>query len=204
MAVTATDTGSQGVNLSDTILQAVVQKRINNGTFPADANAIYHVLMSSKVNETSGFCNAYCDFHSHMTVGSTDIQYSFIGNPVHCSAQGGVADCEGLSSNYTQSPQQRSRCRRHYFGDRARHHVSCGQWVGSECDDGRQELLDPGKLDRPRRNQRHGRREVRAQILSPGRNEPRGSMPPCFMAAGSRLSDPHRPRQRLTSRTPAL
>jgi hypothetical protein len=52
VAGTATDAGSQGASLNDTMLQAVVQKWISNGTFPADSNAIYHVLTSSEVNET--------------------------------------------------------------------------------------------------------------------------------------------------------
>jgi hypothetical protein len=39
-----------------------------------------------------------------MSVGGRDIKYSFVGNPVHCVPQGGVADCQGLSSNVNQSP----------------------------------------------------------------------------------------------------
>jgi hypothetical protein len=104
VAGTVTDTGSQGTQLNDSTLQLVVQKWINNGTFPADSNAIYHVLASQEVNETSGWCSIYCGFHNYMTFNGTNIKYTFIGNPAGCTAQGGVRDCEGLSSNYTHSP----------------------------------------------------------------------------------------------------
>jgi Phosphate-induced protein 1 conserved region len=104
LAGTVYDSGSQGASLSDSTLQKVVQKWISNGTFPADSNAIYHVLTSSEVNETSGFCSSYCGFHNHMSYSGKDIKYSFIGNPVHCTAQGGVSDCQGDSHNDSQSP----------------------------------------------------------------------------------------------------
>jgi hypothetical protein len=99
-----TDTGSQGSNLSDTTLQTVVTSAITGGHLPLDTNAIYHVLTSPEVNETSGFCSAYCGFHNHMTVSGKDVKYSFIGDPVHCTAQGGVADCNADANNITQSP----------------------------------------------------------------------------------------------------
>lgn len=104
LAGEATDTGSQGVNLTDSSLQLVVQKWIGNGTFPSDTNAVYHVLTSPEVNETSGFCSAYCGFHNHMTYNGADIKYTFVGDPIHCTAQGGVADCQGDANNLTQSP----------------------------------------------------------------------------------------------------
>jgi len=99
-----TDTGSQGSNLNDTTLQKVVKTAISGGHLPMDTNGVYQVLTSSEVNETSGFCSAYCGFHTHMTVGGKDVKYAFIGNPVHCTAQGGVRDCQGDTNNYTKSP----------------------------------------------------------------------------------------------------
>jgi hypothetical protein len=104
VAGTVSDAGSQGVNLTDASLQLVVKKWIANRTFPLDPNGIYLVLTSQEVNETSGFCTSYCGFHNHMTVNTTDVKYSFIGNPVHCTAQGGVADCQGDANNVSQSP----------------------------------------------------------------------------------------------------
>jgi len=101
---TYTDTGSQGSNLSDSSLQTVVRNAITGGHLPADSNALYLVLTSSEVNETSGFCSQYCGFHNHMSASGKDIKYSFVGNPVHCTAQGGVRDCQGKASNITASP----------------------------------------------------------------------------------------------------
>jgi len=40
VAGVVTDTGSQGTQLSDSLVQAIVQEWINNGTFPADPNGI--------------------------------------------------------------------------------------------------------------------------------------------------------------------
>lgn len=104
LAGTVTDTGSQGSSLSDSSLQLVVQKWIGNATFPADSNGIYHVLASSEVNETSGFCSSYCGFHNYMTYNGVNIKYTFVGNPVHCTSFGGVADCQGDSHNISASP----------------------------------------------------------------------------------------------------
>jgi hypothetical protein len=39
-----------------------------------------------------------------MTFNGTDIKHSFVGNPVHCTAQGGAADCQGDANNISQSP----------------------------------------------------------------------------------------------------
>jgi len=101
---TYTDTGSQGSNLSDTTLQTVVSSAISGGHLPLDPTAIYEVLTSPEVNETSGFCSSYCGFHGHTTISGKDIKYAFIGDPVHCTSYGGVADCQGLSTNITASP----------------------------------------------------------------------------------------------------
>ena len=91
------DAYSQGTNLSDTTLQAVVQLALTNGAFPADANAIYMVLTSQDVNETSGFCTQYCGFHTHATMSGVDIKYAFIGNAARC-----ITTC--ASTNTTISP----------------------------------------------------------------------------------------------------
>jgi hypothetical protein len=104
VAGTVTDTGSQGTQLNDSTLQLVVQKWIGNATFPTDSNALYIVLASQEVNETSGWCTQYCGFHNFMTYNGKSIKYSFIGNPAGCTAEGGVRDCQGLSSNYSKSP----------------------------------------------------------------------------------------------------
>jgi hypothetical protein len=79
----ATDSYSRGTALSDANIQDIVADQISNG-MPADPNAVYFVLTSADVNETSGFCTQYCGWHTHGTIAGVDIKYSFIGNPDRC------------------------------------------------------------------------------------------------------------------------
>jgi hypothetical protein len=78
------DNYSQGSELSDLQIRRVVASAINSGNLPKDSNAVYFVLTSDDVNATSGFCTQYCGWHTHSTIGGTDIKYSFVGNPNHC------------------------------------------------------------------------------------------------------------------------
>jgi len=71
-------------NLTDARLQTTVSNAISSGALPRDANGVYMVLSSSNINETSGFCTQYCGFHTHATLGGTDIKYAFVGNPDRC------------------------------------------------------------------------------------------------------------------------
>jgi hypothetical protein len=86
-----TDAYSQGVNLSDAGVQAVVSKAIASGALPKDTNGVYFVLTSADVFETSGFLTQYCGWHSNGAIGGADIKYSFVGDPgrnmAACSAQ---------------------------------------------------------------------------------------------------------------------
>jgi len=79
-----TDTGSQGTRLSDKKVKTVVTSAISGGHLPSDTNALYFVLSSSNVSETSGFCTRYCGWHTHGTISSSDIKYSFVGNASRC------------------------------------------------------------------------------------------------------------------------
>ena len=78
------DNYSHGTALSDSDIQAVVSSAISSGRLPNDTNAVYFVLTSSDVNETSGFCTQYCGWHTHGTIAGSDIKYSFVGNPDRC------------------------------------------------------------------------------------------------------------------------
>jgi hypothetical protein len=78
------DNYSQGTALSDAGVQTVVAKAISSGALPKDTNAVYFVLTSADVNETSGFCTQYCGWHTHGTIAGSDIKYSFVGNPDRC------------------------------------------------------------------------------------------------------------------------
>jgi FlaG/FlaF family flagellin (archaellin) len=78
------DNYSQGTALTDAKVQSVVNTAITNNSLPKDTNAVYFVLTSSDVNETSGFCTNYCGWHTHGTIGGSDIKYAFIGDPLRC------------------------------------------------------------------------------------------------------------------------
>src|SRR5215831_15194722 len=67
---------SSSKNLTDRSLQTTVSNVITSGALPRDGNGVYMVLTSSNINETSGFCTQYCGFHTHATLGGTDIKYS--------------------------------------------------------------------------------------------------------------------------------
>ena len=89
----ANDNYSQGTALSDASIITIVSTAITNG-LAKDANGVYFVLTSSDVNETSGFCTAYCGWHNHTTISGTDIKYAFVGNPDRCPSA-----CEAQSAS---------------------------------------------------------------------------------------------------------
>lgn len=81
-----TNNYSNGTRLSDSAIKSIVSGAITSGALPKDTNGIYFVLTSSDVRETSGFCTQYCGWHTHGTISSSDIKYSFVGNPDRCSS----------------------------------------------------------------------------------------------------------------------
>jgi hypothetical protein len=101
-----TDNYSRGTALADADITAIVSGAISNGSLPVDANAVYFVLTSADVTETSGFCTSYCGWHTHGTISGQDIKYSFVGNPdqcpTACEAQtigpNGNAGADGMAS----------------------------------------------------------------------------------------------------------
>ena len=84
LAGSTDDSYSQGTALSDSQIQTVVSSAITSGKLPKDTNAVYFVLTSADVTATSGFCTQYCGWHTHGTIGGSDIKYSFVGNPDRC------------------------------------------------------------------------------------------------------------------------
>ncbi len=93
---TTTDSYSRGTSLTDANIQSVVADAINSGRLPKDTNGVYFVLTSSDVTATSGFCTQYCGWHTHATIGGTDIKYAFIGNAERCPAA-----CSDVTSGST-------------------------------------------------------------------------------------------------------
>jgi hypothetical protein len=105
-AGSTTDAYSHGTALSDSAVQAVVAAAITSGKLSKDTNAVYFVLTSADVNETSGFCTQYCGWHTHGTISGSDIKYAFIGNPDRCPSAceaqsigpNGNAGADGMAS----------------------------------------------------------------------------------------------------------
>ncbi len=75
---------SSTTNLTDSRVQTQVNNAITSGRLPRDTNGVYFVLSSSNIRETSGFCTRYCGWHTHATLGGSDIKYSFVGNSDRC------------------------------------------------------------------------------------------------------------------------
>jgi len=90
------DSYSQGKKLTDTTLKTVLSHAIAIHSLPLDANAVYLVLTSSDVMETSGLCHTYCGFHSHMQIGKTDIKFAFVGNSDRCP---GACEAQTVTPN---------------------------------------------------------------------------------------------------------
>jgi Phosphate-induced protein 1 conserved region len=78
------DNYSHGTALSDSGVQAVVTSALSKGSLPTSSNAVYFVLTSKDVNETSGFCTQYCGWHTAATINGKNIKYAFVGNPDRC------------------------------------------------------------------------------------------------------------------------
>ena len=101
-----TDNYSRGTALADADVAAVVSNAITSGALPADPNAVYFVLTSADVNETSGFCTSYCGWHTHGSIAGQDIKYAFVGNPDRCpsaceaqtTSPNGNAGADGMAS----------------------------------------------------------------------------------------------------------
>jgi hypothetical protein len=71
---------SLGKTLSDANIQTLVANALTAGWFAKDSNAVYFVLTAPDVKESSGFGSQYCGWHTHGSIGGTDIKYSFVGN----------------------------------------------------------------------------------------------------------------------------
>jgi hypothetical protein len=101
LSTQANDNYSHGTSLTDASIQAIVAAQN-----PTDTNGVYFVLTSADVNETSGFCTQYCGWHTHATIGGSDIKYSFVGNPDRCpsaceaqtTSPNGNAGADGMAS----------------------------------------------------------------------------------------------------------
>jgi len=93
------DNYSLGSNLSDSSIRTIVNNAMSSGALPQDKNALYFVLTSQDVNETSGFCTQYCGWHTHTNLFAKDIKYSFVGNAARC-----ISSCAAQSNSPNNNP----------------------------------------------------------------------------------------------------
>lgn len=84
LAGTTTDSYSHGTALSDADVQDIVADVLTASKLPTDSNGVYFVLSSADVDETSGFCTAYCGWHTFATLNGKNIKYAFVGNSARC------------------------------------------------------------------------------------------------------------------------
>ncbi|WIT10102.1 hypothetical protein PFX98_14280 [Paucibacter sediminis] len=84
---------TNGTRLRDADISKIVSNYISSSG-KKDSNAVYFVLTSSDVAETSGFCNKYCGWHTSANIQSTNIKYSFVGNANRC-----LASCAAQSTS---------------------------------------------------------------------------------------------------------
>jgi hypothetical protein len=105
-AGSTTDNYSRGTSLTDSAIGGVVSDAITSGRLPKDTNGVYFVLTSADVTASSGFCTQYCGWHTHGTIGGSDIKYSFVGNADRClsscaaqsTSPNGNAGADGMAS----------------------------------------------------------------------------------------------------------
>ena len=81
LGTSITDAYTRGKQLSDPDVRAIVINAIHTGQLPADSSAIYAVMTSADVKETSGFATRYCGWHTRTTFRRTSLHYLFAGDP---------------------------------------------------------------------------------------------------------------------------
>lgn len=82
-----TDSGSQGLNLTDAnVHKQIVIDAVNSGylsdTNSFDSNGVYVILGGSNVHDAD-FCTNNCGYNSY----SDEFQYMFIGYPGECPSK---------------------------------------------------------------------------------------------------------------------
>ncbi len=105
--------GARAKRLRDSDIKSIVSSYISSHG-GAQSNAVYFVLTSSDVNETSGFCTQYCGWHTNGAINGVDVKYSFVGNANRClsgcAAQSvgpnGNAGVDGMASVLTHELEE--------------------------------------------------------------------------------------------------
>jgi hypothetical protein len=72
---------THGRRLSDAGVRRIVVDALTSRALPRSRSAVYAVLTSADVHETSGFTTRYCGWHTRTTIARTDIKFAFVGDP---------------------------------------------------------------------------------------------------------------------------
>ncbi|MCE9580756.1 MAG: EXORDIUM family protein [Deltaproteobacteria bacterium] len=78
------DSYSQGTTLTDQGVWKVVNGALAANKLPTDPNGVYVVLSSPDVAESSGFCTAYCGWHTYGYRNGTKLRFVFVGGAARC------------------------------------------------------------------------------------------------------------------------
>lgn len=87
-----TEAGSYSKIISDSSVYSLIHKHISTGKLPYDPQGMYMVLSAPDVAIQSGFCTAYCGWHTSATASRTyartgRVRYGFIGSGIRCPSQ---------------------------------------------------------------------------------------------------------------------
>ena len=80
---------SHGTSLVDGDIWSIVNDVLTAGSLPSDPNGVYFVLTSADVNETGGFCTAYCGWHTAHSRNGTNIKFAYVGDAARCNGSCG-------------------------------------------------------------------------------------------------------------------
>ena len=95
-----TSDNGTSTSLSDADIQTIVNRNVGSGKpLPYNSSAVYFVVTSSNVNETSGFCTQYCGWHTYGNVTAGHVRYSFVGNAKRC-----LSACAAQSTSPNGNP----------------------------------------------------------------------------------------------------
>jgi hypothetical protein len=107
-AGSAVDAFSHGPTLSDADVADIVYAQVSTGQLPYDQNAIYIVMSSIEIAESSGFGTSYCGWHGRIDWFGNPVHFGFIGwperAPTNCAPNGvgpnGTISADAAASHF--------------------------------------------------------------------------------------------------------
>jgi hypothetical protein len=130
----AYDTGySRGKSLGDADVALLVEGAISGHKLPKDPDGVYFVLTAADVDESSGFCSAYCGYHWYSTVSGTRIKYAFVGNPARCPK---VCEPQSVSPNFDPAADSMASIMSHELAEAVTDPEGTGWYEGTDQENG--------------------------------------------------------------------